>query len=188
MGNKKSVNKILLNELVDVDMKDIDMDTFGESLLWLVPSIEGLVDMIENQVIKMANIRYMPYVTAEEQCEYVINSICVKNDLVNVYNVFKYWHERLNNEHKQLYDAYFVWKNVSVYKRKSRTITPLIRTFVRYLNIMFDAKATELIKNPYIYDIYIDTLAYNQSMKNRGFATRNKGVRHDCTANAKRNS
>lgn len=188
MGNKKSVNKILLNELVDVDMKDIDMDTFGESLLWLVPSIEGLVDMIENQVIKMANIRYMPYVTAEEQCEYVINSICVKNDLVNVYNVFKYWHERLNDEHKQLYDAYFVWKNVSVYKRKSRTITPLVRTFMRYLHIMLDGHERELIKNPYIHSIYVETLAYNQSMKNRGFAIRNKGVRHDCTANAKRNS
>lgn len=188
MGNKKSVNKILLNELVDADLNNLDMDSFGESLLWLIPSIEGLVDMIDDQVVKMANIRYMPYVTAEEQCEYVINSICVKNDLVNVYNVFTYWYGRLNDKNKELFDAYFKAKNVRVYKCKDRYIKPLIRAFVTYLRIMLDGHERELIKNPYINSIYIETLTYNQSMIDRKIWTKNKGVRHDCTANAKRHS
>lgn len=188
MGNKKSVNKILLNELVDVDINTIDMDSFGESLLWLIPSIEDLVDMIDQQVVKMANIRYMPYVTAEEQCEYVINSICVKNDLVNVYNVFKYWYARISEKNRELLRAYFTAKNNSIYYRKNKCIIPLIRAFVTYLRIMLDGHERELIKNPYIYDIYIETLAYNQTMSDKKSYVKNKGVRHDCIANAKRNS
>lgn len=169
MNNKKLVNKILTNELVDVDVNTIDMDVLGESLLWLIPSIEDICKFIDRQILKIASIQYMPYVNAVEHYNYVVDSMMVKNDLVNLHYVFTYWRDRLSDKNRELYEAYFINRDKTVYKRKDRTIIPLIRAFMRYLHIMLDAKEKDLIKNPYVHAMYADLFIRIENKKRPGF-------------------
>ena len=188
MKNKKLVNKILINEKVDVDMNVIDMDSFGETLLRCIPKIEDFCKTIDSQVYKMATIPFIPYVNTTEQCDYIIDSIKIKSELVNLHKTFSYWYDLLTYKNKQLFVAYFINRDVNVYKQKDRAARPLIRAFMRFLHIMMKSEELKLIKNPYIYNTYVSVLEYNTSKKKGGFGAKKGGTCHDGSTNEKRYS
>lgn len=184
------VNKILINETMTIDVNIIDMDVFGESLLCLIPRIEEICKIIDRQVNKLASVPYISYVSAEEHCGYIIDNICIKNELVNLHKVFKYWYGLLKDKDQELLDSYFIEKDARVYRRKDRYITPLIRMFMRYIHIMFDAKEKDLLKNPYVYYEFKHVLNRIEKQKS-GVALRNShkgGHKYDSTTNEKRDS
>lgn len=181
------MEKKKLNNAKNINLNKIDMDTFGESLLLCAPHVKTFCQYIDEKILRMANTPFIPYVSAAEQYEKVIESMMVKRELITFFKIFKKWYLGLSTQKRKLYIMYFVKKEGLTWDdkpyRKDRAIMPMIRSFVTYLKATTEFDERELVRNPYIYGTYRDTLKNNKAAKKRGLAAKKGGTGHDNSAN-----
>ena len=176
-----------MNKVKMIDINKMDMDTFGESLLLCAPHVKTFCQYIDDKILKMANTPFIPYVSAVEQYDKIIESIMVKKELIAFFKIFKKWYLGLNMQKRKIYKSYFVKKEGETYDcksyRKSRTIMSMVHSFLAYIKVSTEYDERELVRNPYIYGTYKETLRKNKAARKRGYAAKKGGNDHDDTAN-----
>lgn len=167
-------NRKLKYELKNFDMDSLELDTFGESLLLCIPRIKKICKHIDNQVHDMAVTAFIPYMTAMDQYNAIIDNMLLKSELMNLYRLCVEWYRELSDDYKKIFKAYFIKHqrkssiDIMAQRTVCRAIDKMTRSFVEYLRTMLDGNEKELIKNPFIYKIYITRLKSKENYKYRG--------------------
>ena len=162
MENKK------LNELMK-KINEVNADVLGEALLYCAPRTKEFCIYIDAKINKMASISHIPYVTALEQYNEIIDSIVTKKQLINLYHLFFKWYGALDKKAQKHYKCYFITKNKRIINKshyKERYIVPMCHSFIRYVQVMSDMSDLDWVHNPYIYGSYRHALSkYNNAKK-----------------------
>ena len=182
------------NKKVNYGMENgikIDADSFGESLLMCAVQAEELCGYIDDRVKRLATTAFIPYVSAMEQYESVIEEIGVKAEIIELYKVFTSWVKCLDIKQKRLVKAYFVtctkqtcYVLTNGKYRKDRHILPIIRSFLRYADLVGNFDVKSLINNRFVRNTYNNVVhrnrATNKYKSMRVYKGRN---RHDHSTN-----
>ena len=139
----------------------INADAFGESLITCAVQAQELCSYIDDKVKRLTATSFIPYVSAAEQYERVIDQIVMKAELIDLYKAFVEWTEYLSAKQKQIVKMYFVTCKHKTYKvtasgkyRQDKTILPVVRAFLRYLDVAGEFDAKSLINNKFVYNVY----------------------------------
>lgn len=168
-------NRNLKHITTNIDMDKIDFDSFGEGLLACVASTKHNCKLINRQVKHLATVAFVPWVSTMEQYDNVIDYVITKAELVELYKLFLNWSKGLDDRKKKLFVAYFVKKDrylcVKVTKCEhyhKKYVLPISRSFMDYINKVSNIDIDALMKNPFVYGFYKDTLIKNEGFKKRG--------------------
>ena len=180
----------LKEKLKKIDMSRIDTDSFAESILSCVTRAKDICTSIDSRIHDTAIIAYIPYTTAFDQCNEIIEHIWTKKEIIRMYKIFKEWYAGLDYKKKYVYQAYRVREKktacqdlteASCYKDK--IILPFARAFLKHLEVMLNYDVKELIKNPFVYSTYAFIYHRNKIYKKRGFWESKGGYRRDYSTN-----
>ena len=181
-------NKKLKNEIKNFDITTVDTETFGESLLGIVPKIKKICKHLDEQVYKTALISYMPFVTVTEQFDEIMDKIFIKSELMTLYKVTAKWYSGLTDKQKKFYRYYFVKRDERTSRKilknsqfRVRYLSPMIRSYMDRVRKEFRFNELNLLRNPYIYKSYIKVSNMTDINGGKG------GRKHDNTANERRN-
>lgn len=149
-----------------IDMSEIKMDSFCESLLWGVAQTKDNCKFIDKRIKHIAKIPCIPYMKSLNHFDIVVDSMIIKRRLIEICDLFKEWIKGVNELKKKLYVAYFIKKSPEIcheingnYKQH---IFSMARDFMLYIKVKSDLDEKELLKNPFVYDSYIMTVRRNE--------------------------
>ena len=157
-------NNKLKNEIKNFDIKSVDNETFGKSLLMCVPKIKYICAHLDAKIYGTALTSYAPYVSTMDQYDDIIENIVIKKQLLIVYQVFKEWYNGLSANEKTFYKYHFVKRDRSICADAAKNskfrldlhMGPMIRSFMDCLRVELNFKERELLRNPFIYQTYMN--------------------------------
>ena len=170
-----------LKYIKNIDMEEVDFDSFCEGLLSSIVLTKSNCNTINNQIGHMTSVSFIPWFTSMKQYDLIIERMSIKNELLKVYKLFTDWFKGIENKRQKLYVAYFIKKDPVLCKEivsnshyYQRFILPMSKNFMCYVKTISDLNEEELIKNPFIYTSYVSTLRKNEMCKRRGLRTRRR--------------
>ena len=167
-------NKFRVNTK-NVDMSEINQDYLCEGLLGGVRQIGIICDYIDFQINRMSlaftqydytlfrimGYSLTPFSSAMKHYEAVIEEMNIKNELIEIYQLYNKWFKKLSDKRKKVYTDYFI-RHTGYDKR---VVMSMARSFLKYVKINTGMTTEELIKNPYIYKFYVDTANKYEKVK-----------------------
>ena len=179
-----------MNNTKKIEITEIDMDSLGEAILACVANTKRNCKSINTQITKMATMSFVPWTSANEQYDNIVEKMAVKSELINLCREFKKWGRGLSEQRKKFFIAYFVQKDKHLCTELGSSanyhkvnILPMARSFANYLELNTDLKPVELLKNPFVYRFYVNTLTQNESFSRRGNWVNKGGQAYDCATN-----
>lgn len=183
--------KNLKKEAKNLDIKEIDIDSFWESLLLCLPTIKQFCKHINKEMDNITSFSYTSCLGAMDQYDRIVDNIVIKSQLIHLYKTIVKWYVKLNDKEKQCYKEYVIRGHGKIdnvingrpvkrlfCRRNNKIMKQLIPSFKNNIEAAFDYDAKELIKNPFIYKLY-NKVVYKKDnyYGNRG------GVEHDNSTN-----
>ena len=173
----------------DINIDEIDNNSFYESLFANIAKIPKTCRRIDEQINHIASVPHMSMMTTIEQFEAIVDLMNIKKELINVYKTFMNWYEELPDMFKKLYATYFVKKDHVLceqllhgsYYRIENCISSLLKDFRTYLKVNSKINKSELIKYPFIYNLYVNTC-----LKNKTKGKRKGASKHDNSTDERR--
>ena len=169
---------------------NLNMDAFGEGLLRCVANAEDYCANLDKKIHHLTHMAFIPYVSAAEQYDKIINEMCLKGDIISLYKTFVKWFKSLEKKQRQMIKSYFFdedarscRENSLTLFRKDRQVLRACRSFVTYLDAIGYATPEELMEHPFVRRMYNEVIRLNKIYKKRGFASKKGGMKHDHTAN-----
>ena len=170
------------------NVKNLDMDAFGESLLRCVANAKDYCANLDKKIHYLTHMAFIPYVSAAEQYDKIIEEMCLKGDIISLYKTFARWLKGLDKKQRQLIKTYFFDEDAKTCKeishtlfRKDRQVLRSVRSFMTYLDAVGFPGAEELMEHPFIRRMYNEVIRLNKIYKRRGFASRKGDTKHDNT-------
>lgn len=146
----------------NININDIDMDSFHVGLLSGVTTTKEDCKVIDKRIERLSLMKSSPIIETTKPYDNIINLINTKNRLIDIYKLFKEWYKDLSEGQKKLFVAFFVKKNMmlarDIKRDYLRHISALSKNFTHYVTSKLKTSATELLSNPYIYNSYLISL------------------------------
>lgn len=168
----------------NLDIDEIDEDSFYEGLLGNIINIERERRRIGRQVKIMTSTPYIPVMSTKEQYDAIVDLLHIKSVLANLCNSFVRWYDRLPIAQKRFYVAYFIKKDSKLCEKlegnrhyRKKAVPTLVNSFKTHIKTNTDIKETELIKYPLIYGIYNNT--YDKKLKRDNLKKKKGEQTHD---------
>lgn len=161
----------------NVNMDELDNASFYESLFANIVKIPKACRRIDEQINHIAGVPYMSIMTTMEQFDAVIDLMNIKKELIKLYKTFVNWYDEQPDMIKKLYAAFYIKKDHDLCERLShssqhkvdRLISVLLNDFKVYLKVNSKLNKSELIKYPFVYNLYVNTHIKNKTKgKNKG--------------------
>ena len=143
------------------DLKYVNIDYFCESLFL---SILNTKDNLKQLDIKTKRIAcaFVPYDRIIDCYDNIIKRVATKQELLIIYKTFVDWFKTLDEKYKKIFIAYYIRKDNKLCERvaksshfRSKYIKGMGYSFLGYLKMMTDFNTKKLLKNPYIYNMYV---------------------------------
>lgn len=162
-----------------INVKKIDMDRLSESLFICVADAKKNCKAIDEAVMKMTTLSFVPWINTVDQYAEVIEKIAIKHQLMTVYKLFVQWAKKLTDKQKRCYIAYFVKKDKALCAKVAKTshyykqyILPMERSFIKHFFFSTNMDKEQLISNPFVNAAYMTPL---KGKRNRKFNKTKKG-------------
>ena len=152
-------------------MSTIDVNTLYEAILRNIPKIIKECKKIDARIHCISNSSHIRVMSTPEQCDCLIELLNVKTKLVNLCKAFAKWYKHISDEERELYMKYLANPNKSFGRRifnlrlYREQIIPMIEDCAFYMKNNTKINEAELIKYPYIHNLYTTFVNYRDMTK-----------------------
>lgn len=190
----KKINlRNLKAEAKNLDMDKIDVGSFWESLFLCGPAAIQFCKGVDKEMNNITSFAYSSCFKPMDQYDRIIENINVKKQLLDLRQTFADWYKALSDFEKKCCKDYVVKRfrklNGEIGGRPGqhlhakdirKTMTDLISSFRDRVKQAYNLKEKELLRNPYIYKLYLRIAYKNERDRIKGEKQHDRSTNERC--------